>query len=87
MNYIYKNSWQTDINIIISKIKIGQMNDSIQLWSQLCTELATTVDAVIIACTDLNVILDKKSNNICFVDSSTCLARAVVKSIYLLENQ
>ncbi|MDM5156919.1 amino acid racemase [Bacillus sp. DX1.1] len=79
MNYIYKDSWQTDVNIIISKIKIGQINESSQLWNKLCTELATTVDVVIIACTDLNVVLDKKSDNICFVDSSTCLARAVVK--------
>lgn len=33
---------------------------------------------VIIACTDLNVVMNTDHNNIRVVDSSACLARAVV---------
>jgi aspartate racemase len=78
-DYIHKDRWQTYVNQIITNIKAGQLNDSIPLWNQLCSELAETVDAVIIACTDLSVISDQKWDHIFFVDSSTCLARAVVK--------
>ncbi|GAB0169881.1 hypothetical protein LSPCS325_33180 [Lysinibacillus sp. CTST325] len=42
------------------------------------SELAETIDTAIIACTDLNVVTDRKSNDISFVDSSTFLAQAVV---------
>ncbi|MFI8708338.1 aspartate/glutamate racemase family protein [Bacillus sp. NPDC077411] len=78
IQYIQKNSWQTAINQIIYKIKIGQINEASQSWNTLCSELTETVDAVVIACTDLNVILETKQNHLYVVDSSTCLAKAIV---------
>ncbi|MEI4799740.1 amino acid racemase [Bacillus sp. FJAT-51639] len=78
IQYIQKNSWQTAINQIIYKIKIGQLNEASQSWNTLCSELTETVDAVVIACTDLNVILETKQNHLYVVDSSTCLAKAIV---------
>ncbi|SFJ97532.1 MULTISPECIES: aspartate/glutamate racemase family protein [unclassified Bacillus (in: firmicutes)] len=78
IEYIQKNGWQTAINQIIYKIKIGQINEASQSWNTLCSELAETVDAVVIACTDLNVVLETEQNNLHFVDSSTCLAKAIV---------
>ncbi|KOP81367.1 aspartate/glutamate racemase family protein [Cytobacillus solani] len=75
---IHKNSWQTYVNKIIVKIKQGQINESQYLWDEFYSELAETIDTAIIACTDLNVVTDKKSSDIYFVDSSTCLAQAVV---------
>ncbi|MBO1581334.1 aspartate/glutamate racemase family protein [Bacillus sp. XF8] len=78
MDYIHKNSWQTIITQIISSIKTGNINKANELWHTLCMELSEAVDVVIIACTDLNVVSNAGSNNLCFVDSSFCLAKAVV---------
>ncbi|PEA55721.1 amino-acid racemase [Bacillus pseudomycoides] len=78
IDYIQKESWQTAINQIIYKIKRGQINEASQSWNKLCSELAETVDAVVIACTDLNVISETEQNQLHIVDSSTCLAKAIV---------
>lgn len=78
IQYIQKNSWQTAINQIIYKIKRGQINEASQSWNTLCSELTETVDAVVIACTDLNVISETEQNHLYVVDSSTCLAKAIV---------
>lgn len=78
MDYIHKNSWQTAITQIISNIKIGDLPDATKSWRTLCIELAETVDGVIIACTDLNVVLNTGAHSLYLVDSSACLAKAVV---------
>lgn len=78
MDYIHKDTWQRDTTQIISKIKLGNISEASKLWRTLCTELGESVDAVIIACTDLNVIWGTELHNLYFVDSSTCLAKAVV---------
>lgn len=77
-----RESWQTCINELLSLIKKGQNNEAAVLWNRLCSELAESVDTVLIACTDLNVVADSNDNSsrgIHFVDSSACLARAVVR--------
>lgn len=76
--FLHQDCWQTSVNQIIVKIKQGQIEESLQLWDEFCSELAETVDTAIIACTDLNVVTDKKFNDFSIVDSSTCLAQAVV---------
>ncbi|HDX9580144.1 TPA: amino acid racemase [Bacillus pseudomycoides] len=78
VDYIQKDSWQTVVNQMIHKIKIGQINEASNLWHTLCLELTETVDAVVIACTDLNVVLETKQNHLYIVDSATCLAKAIV---------
>ena len=78
INYIYKDNWQRDTTQIISNIKVGNIMEASELWRTLCTELAEAVDAVIIACTDLNVVSGANPHNLYFVDSSVCLAKAVV---------
>ncbi|KEK24561.1 aspartate/glutamate racemase family protein [Bacillus gaemokensis] len=78
IDYIHKDNWQTDITKIISKIKAGNLSEASELWHTLCIELAEAVDAVIIACTDLNVVSGAEIHNLCFVDSASCLAKAVV---------
>ncbi|MEH6890766.1 amino acid racemase [Bacillus sp. JJ864] len=78
VDYIQKDSWQTAINQIIHKIKIGQINEASNLWNTLCLELTETIDTVVIACTDLNVVLETEQGRLHFVDSSTCLAKAIV---------
>ncbi|PED09513.1 aspartate/glutamate racemase family protein [Bacillus pseudomycoides] len=78
MDYIHKENWQRDTTQIISKIKAGNLHEASELWRTLCIELTEAVDAVIIACTDLNVVSGANPYNFYLVDSSTCLAQAVV---------
>ncbi|MED1902999.1 aspartate/glutamate racemase family protein [Bacillus thuringiensis] len=77
-DFLHQDRWQTCVNQIIAQIKQGQIDESLQLWDELYSELAETIDTAIIACTDLNVITDKKSNDISIIDSSTCLSQAIV---------
>ncbi|WP_317952982.1 aspartate/glutamate racemase family protein [Paenibacillus chitinolyticus] len=82
LEYVGRESWQTCINELLSLIKKGQKNEAVALWNRLCSELAESVDTVLIACTDLNVVSDPNENaprGLHFVDSSACLARAVVR--------
>ncbi|EST53502.1 amino acid racemase [Brevibacillus panacihumi W25] len=85
--FVQKESWQTEVNQIISKIKKGEINKGAEQWNRLCSEVAENVDAVIIACTDLNVVSDNSmEKDIFFVDSSTSLARSVVNKYLLFSN-
>ncbi|WP_214483163.1 amino acid racemase [Bacillus sp. SM2101] len=80
VEYVHKNSWQTCVNQIISAVKSGEMIDGARLWSKLCCEMNEAVDTAILACTDLNIVSHHipDNTNITIVDSSDCLARAVV---------
>lgn len=78
IEYIHKESWQKDTTQIISSIKEGHLHKANELWNTLSIELAETVDAAIIACTDLNVVTNSETGGLYFVDSSVCLAKAVV---------
>ncbi|MFP7285693.1 amino acid racemase [Shouchella clausii] len=84
--FLHQDDWQTCINQIIEKIKQGQISESLELWDELYLQLADTIDTAIIACTDLNVVTDKKSGDISLVDSSTCLAEAIVHKYLSLKN-
>ncbi|MGO0063507.1 aspartate/glutamate racemase family protein [Brevibacillus fluminis] len=75
---VHHAAWQDTVNQLITAIKLGQIDDAVKLWSSLSLELADSVDAAIIACTDLNVVLDKAAHPVHLVDSSACLARATV---------
>ncbi|MCU5520009.1 amino acid racemase [Bacillus sp. TK-2] len=77
IEYIHYEKWQTMINQIITYIKSGEVEEARKLWSALVVQLKDEVDTAIIACTDLNVVASED-----FVDSSQCLAKAVVR-IYL----
>ncbi|OEH93857.1 aspartate/glutamate racemase family protein [Bacillus solimangrovi] len=77
--YISRTTWQMSVNEIISTIKLGNVQEAQQLWNELCAELSETVDTVVVACTDLNVVLTNQWDKITFVDSADCLAQALVK--------
>lgn len=62
------------INQIITYIKSGKVEEARELWNALVLQLREEVDTAIIACTDLNVVAIED-----FVDSSQCLAKAVVR--------
>lgn len=74
IEYIHHEKWQEMINHIITYIKNGEVEVARQLWSALVVQLKDEVDTAIIACTDLNVVASED-----FVDSSQCLAEAVVR--------
>ncbi|EJR50009.1 aspartate racemase [Bacillus cereus VD107] len=74
IEYIHNEKWQEMINQVITCIKCGEVEEARKLWSALVLHLKNEVDTAIIACTDLNVVANED-----FVDSSQCLADAVVR--------
>ncbi|PFE24324.1 amino-acid racemase [Bacillus anthracis] len=74
IEYIHHETWQEMINQIITCIKSGEIEKAHELWNTLVLQLRDEVDTAIIACTDLNVVVSEN-----FVDSSQCLAKAVVR--------
>ncbi|HDR4568765.1 aspartate/glutamate racemase family protein [Bacillus paranthracis] len=74
IEYIHHEKWQDMINQIITYIKSGKVEEARELWNALVLQLREEVDTAIIACTDLNVVAIED-----FVDSSQCLAKAVVR--------
>ncbi|MCC2380119.1 aspartate/glutamate racemase family protein [Bacillus wiedmannii] len=74
IEYIHHEKWQEMISQIITFIKSGEVEEARELWNALVLQLREEVDTVIIACTDLNVVASED-----FVDSSQCLAKAVVR--------
>ncbi|ACM14993.1 aspartate/glutamate racemase family protein [Bacillus paranthracis] len=74
IQYIHHEKWQEMINQIITWIKSGELEEAHELWNALVLQLRDEVDTAIIACTDLNVVASED-----FVDSSQCLAKAVVR--------
>ncbi|HDR7896074.1 amino acid racemase [Bacillus pacificus] len=74
IEYIHHETWQEMINQIITYIKSGEVEEARELWNALVLQLREVVDTAIIACTDLNVVASED-----FVDSSQCLAKAVVR--------
>ncbi|EJR68596.1 aspartate racemase [Bacillus cereus VD115] len=74
IEYLHNEKWQEMINQIITCIKSGEVEEARKLWSALVLQLKDEIDTAIIACTDLNVVASEG-----FVDSSQCLAEAVVR--------
>jgi len=81
--FFFDESWQEKVNEIISLIKSGEnIIERNKKWDDLLKSVNTKgIDSIIIACTDLNVVLKDSINryNITFIDSSECLAKAVVR--------
>lgn len=78
--FIFKDEWQRKINNLIQNIKTNKEDiKNIDMWNELIEDVKKEfVDDIIIACTDLNVVLRKSHSPINIVDSSKCLAEAVV---------
>ncbi|MDR3563224.1 MAG: amino acid racemase [Negativicutes bacterium] len=82
-DYIADETWQETVNTIIAAIKspdgLARAQDS---WEGLLRQLAQQVDAVILGCTDLNVVANRSPASVTVVDAGHCLAQAVVDSYY-----
>jgi aspartate racemase len=85
-SYIRKNKWQLAVNEVITVIKEGHLDEATRIWKNLYKELQASVDGCILACTDLNVVIHTDENPSFFIDSSTCLAKAVVRE-YINRNR
>ncbi|GGE66150.1 aspartate/glutamate racemase family protein [Priestia taiwanensis] len=85
VEHIQKNEWQVAINELLAMIKAGKIVEATRVWNSLYKELKATVDVCIVACTDLNVVIDVEAEKDFFVDSSTCLAQATVRE-YIVRN-
>ncbi|MBD0398747.1 amino acid racemase [Bacillus sp. 2211] len=77
-DFLHQDSWQIYVDQIIEKIKQGQIDEAGTLYDELHHDLAEKADTVIIACTDLNMVTDQKRSGLTIVDSSACLAQAIV---------
>ncbi len=78
--YHFDPSWQQRVNEIIKMIKSNSNIENIrEQWDSLIEQvIGSGIDTVIIACTDLNVVLSE-SERVKIVDSAESLAAAVVK--------
>lgn len=88
IEYVENIKWQNYVNEIINNIKSkNQINQASILWKKLYMELSDSVDTVIIACTDLNVIIENTEDKLQFIDSSECLAKAIVNRYLEYKNK
>ncbi|AGK97951.1 aspartate/glutamate racemase family protein [Clostridium pasteurianum] len=78
--FIFKDEWQTKLNNLIQNIKIDKENqENIDIWNELINDVKNeSIENIVIACTDLNVVLEKTHPSINIIDSSKCLAESVV---------
>ncbi len=77
--FIFDASWQSKIDRTISSIKAGELEVASQEWAELLQlSHKEGVQAIISACTDLNVV-SKQTMKVPFIDSGRALARAVVR--------
>ncbi|WBW98544.1 aspartate/glutamate racemase family protein [Oceanirhabdus sp. W0125-5] len=79
--FTFKEEWQVKLNNLIQNIKVDKENiENIGIWNELIEDAKKeSIDSIVIACTDLNVVLEKTHNTpINIIDSSKCLAESVV---------
>ena len=87
LEYVENIEWQKYVNEIIKNIKsTDKIDQAIILWKTLYIELLDSVDTVIIACTDLNVIINNMKDKLQIIDSSDCLAKAIVNKYLEYKN-
>jgi amino-acid racemase len=80
LKYIQHPQWQKKIDELILRIKKENNPESlISIWESLATDLLyEQVDTVLLACSDLNIIFKHLTLPFKLVDSSLCLAKAIV---------
>jgi len=81
LELILKESWQEKVTELITTIISSAANLSPQKqWDQLVAEVKVAgVDAILLGCTDLNVVSQRIPEGILLLDATQCLAQAVVR--------
>jgi aspartate racemase len=80
LSYVLHPIWQQKVDAIIQCIKFSDdLEEAQDLWADLSKRFhAEEVDTILIVCTDLNVVLKTVKSSFQIIDSSACLAEAVV---------
>jgi aspartate racemase len=72
--------WQATINQTLTSIKNGDLRTARSYWRSLLKNVEEqSIDAIICACTDLNVVARANELSPQFIDSGKALAKAVVR--------
>ena len=82
LHYVFNPDWQKTIDAMLLHIKTeSHLESARDLWEVLAQELyKAQIDTVIIACTDLSTVVKQASCSFHIIDSSLCLAEAIVKT-------
>lgn len=81
--FVFAPRWQEEVTAILGLIKSGRDAARAKaMWGALLRDVSAAADAAVIACTDLNVVADGAAAPLPLVDSSACLATAVVDRYY-----
>lgn len=77
---VFEEAWQTQVDRTIAAIKRGDLAHARDEWRRLMADIERDhIEAVVCACTDLNVVADAQRSAIPFIDSGKALAKAVVR--------
>lgn len=78
--FIFEETWQEEVDQIIKGIKAHKEDpENLIRWKGLLQKLDQKVDFIVIACTDLNAVVNKEGVNHKLLDSSKCLAHSLIK--------
>lgn len=80
-DFIFKKEWQEIINQTIKGVKDNKpLKEITAKWLELIIKVKKEgITHAVIACTDLNVVINHSRSPLNMIDSSRCLAEAVVK--------
>jgi aspartate racemase len=81
VKFVVHPSWQDKVDrLILSMKSMDPIEKAIDLWEDLASALREEgVDTIILACTDLQIIFQTVKPPFLIIDSSACLAEAVVQ--------
>lgn len=72
-------AWQKSMTSVIQNIKSGQLDRALCEWLEVVLQLEKAgVEAIVSACTDLNVVISRQKMDLPLVDSARALAEATV---------
>lgn len=74
-------AWQDRVDRLLVAVKAGAPREELRTaWHELLGEIAAAgADALVVGCTDLGRLVAEETAGLAAVDSSDCLARAVVR--------
>ena len=81
INYVLHPLWQKKTDALILEIKSSpHLETAIHLWEALSQDFHKEgIDAILLVCTDLNVLFKARNPSFQIIDSSVCLAEEIVQ--------
>jgi aspartate racemase len=86
--FIFNKEWQVTINEIIKSIKSNKSpKETTVKWNELIMRVRKEdITHVVVACTDLNILVTGIRGTLNMIDSARCLAEATVKKYLMIES-